>query len=281
MYYAVDVIIAEIPRFLFGAIRFTVAGGLLLGWCVMRGEKIWNPPLIRKSFVSGLFLIFIDLVVIMLALKYVSSSLVAIIASSTALWIMALDFREWKTNFRQPFFAAGIILGFFGVLMLYVEQLQPDIIDSNGAVGVIILITGCISWALGTLYAKYRSGKEENVNDFGGTAWQMLLASLLFWICSLGSGEISATDFSSVSATAWYSLIYLITLGTVFAYSAYVWLLKVRPAGEVATHAYVNPFVAVALGVMLGGEHVTILQIIGLCLILASITMIGKRQKTS
>jgi len=276
-YYAIDIVIRDLPRFLFGAIRFTVAGALMLGWCFCRGEKVFRLNLICKSFITGLLLIFVDMVVIMLALRYLSSSLVAIIASSTAIWIMAMDVPEWKKNFRNPWFVTGIITGFFGVLMLYVEQLQPDSLGNNGSIGVVILIFGCISWALGTLYAKYRSSKEEEINDFGGTAWQMLIAGVIFWVFSFGNGEIAATDFSAVSATTWYSLIYLITLGAVFAYSAYVWLLKVRPASEVGTHAYVNPFVAVFLGITFGNEHVTILQIVGLIIILASVALIGKK----
>lgn len=114
--------------------------------------------------------------VIMLAQRYVSSSLVAIVASSTAIWIMLLDVPYWKKNFRSPAVVAGILAGFAGVGMLYMEQLASD---ASAAVhreyGCLILIGGCISWALGTLYAKYRSSETEEVNAFAGAAWQMIL----------------------------------------------------------------------------------------------------------
>lgn len=218
--------------------------------------------------------------VVMLAQKYVSSSLVAIIASSTAIWIMAFDAPMWKKNFRNPGVIAGLVIGFLGVMMLYIEQFTTDIqLGEHREYGVLLLIVGCISWALGTLYAKYRSSGEEKVNAFAGSAWQMLFASAAFWICATISGNITDTNLHAVSNTSWLSLTYLIVFGSILAYSAYVWLLKVRPATEVATHAYVNPFVAVFLGMTLGNEDVTWIQLTGLIIILLSVMMINHRKK--
>ena len=90
-YYFIGVALEGFPTFLLGALRFSVAGMLLLALCRMRGEQVFRPTLIRRSAVSGIVLLFIDMAVIMLAQRYVSSSLVAIVASSTAIWIMLLD----------------------------------------------------------------------------------------------------------------------------------------------------------------------------------------------
>ncbi len=281
-YYFIGVALKGLPAFLLGAFRFTTAGLLLLAWCYYRGEPVFKKSLIKKSAVSGIVLLFIDMAVVMLAQKYVSSSLVAIIASSTAIWIMALDAPMWKRNFRSPGVILGIVVGFLGVMMLYVEQFSFD--NQPGEhreYGVLLLIFGCISWALGTLYAKYRSSGEEEVNAFAGSAWQMLFASAAFWICAVISGDLVNTDLGAVPATSWLSLGYLIIFGSIMAYSAYVWLLKVRPATEVGTHAYVNPFVAVFLGMTFGNENVTWIQIAGLIVILLSVMLINKRKKTA
>jgi drug/metabolite transporter (DMT)-like permease len=278
-YYFIGVALKGFPPFLLGAIRFTVAGLLLLGWCHFRGEPVFNKRLIRKSAVSGIVLLFIDMAVVMLAQQYLSSSLVAIIASSTAIWIMALDAPMWKQNFRNVATLAGILIGFAGVIMLYIEQLNPDTMNEHGEYGVLILVFGCISWALGTLYAKYRSSGAEEVNAFAGSAWQMLFASAMFWICSLICGDMHKVDFAEIPVSAWFSLAYLIIFGSLMAYSAYVWLLKVRPATEVGTHAYVNPFVAVFIGMTFGRENVTLIQIVGLIAILLSVMLTGKKKK--
>ena len=277
-YYFIGVALKGLPPFLLGAFRFTAAGLLLLAWCRYRGEPIFKKNLIKKSAISGIVLLFIDMAVVMLAQKYVSSSLVAIIASSTAIWIMALDAPMWKKNFRNPAVIFGIVIGFLGVMMLYIEQFNYDhTSDEHREYGVLLLFVGCISWALGTLYAKYCSSGEEEVNAFAGSAWQMLFASVAFWICTAINGDVTNTDLNAVPITSWLSLAYLIVFGSFMAYSAYVWLLKMRPATEVATHAYVNPFIAVFMGITIGYEDVTYIQLVGLVIILLSVMLVNRK----
>lgn len=218
--------------------------------------------------------------VVMLAQRYVSSSLVAVVASFTAIWIMALDAPMWKYTFRSKCILAGILMGFAGVGLLYAEQLEMTVtVHDHSEYGILLLVAGCISWALGTLYTKYRSSDTEPANAFAGSAWQMLFADMMFWICTLGNGEFSPTGFSTVPLYAWLSLAYLILFGSLMAYSAYVWLLKIRPTTEVGTHAYVNPVVAVVIGGGLGGEQITGIQLLGLVIILGSVMLVNKKER--
>lgn len=276
-YFFIGVALRGMPPFLLGALRFSAAGLILLAACFFRGEPVFNKNLIRKSAVSGIVLLFVDMAVVMLAQRWLSSSLVAILAASTAIWILALDAPMWKRNFRNPATVAGIVLGFLGVLMLYIEQFELSSDSNQTQYGVILMIIGCVSWALGTLYTKYRSGKSEEVYAFAGSAWQMLFASAAFWIGSLVTGDMR-THLPAVPAASWWSLGYLVIFGSILAYSAYIWLLKVRPATEVATHAYVNPLIAVFLGVTFAHEKVTWVQIAGLVVILLSVVLVSKRK---
>lgn len=278
-YFFIGMALKDFPPFLLGALRFSIAGIILLGICHLRGEQIFRKSLVIRSAVSGVVLLFIDMAVVMLAQRYVTSSFVAIIASSTALWILLLDAPMWKSNFRNVFTLAGFIIGFGGVAMLYAEQFDIDGLSPHSGRGFILLIFGCISWALGTLYAKYRSSREEKVNAFAGSAWQMLFAGGMFWMCSLFNKDLMNVSLSGVSIASWLSLVYLILFGSLLAYSAYVWLLKVRPAAEVGTHAYVNPFIAVLLGVFIGSEKVTLIQMSGLLLILLGVMLIGRKHR--
>ena len=284
-YYFIGVALEGFPTFLLGALRFFFAGGMLLLLCWLHGEPVLRPVLIRLSAVSGIVLLFVDMAVIMLAQRYVSSSLVAIVASSTAIWIMLFDVPMWKTNFRRVATVAGVVLGFVGVGMLYVEQLSLEHDpQQHHEYGILILIAGCISWALGTLYAKYRSSVVESEDCFAGSAWQMLFAGVMFLLCATFAGDFTTVDFHAVPLSSWLSLFYLILFGSLLAYSAYVWLLKVRPATEVATHAYVNPVVAVVLGAGFGGEEVTGVQLCGLAVILLSVMLVNRKsteQKSS
>ncbi|WP_295434720.1 EamA family transporter [uncultured Prevotella sp.] len=277
-YYFIGVCLRDFPPFVLGTLRFVVAGTILLVACKMRGELLFRRGLILKSAVCGIILLFVDQGVIMFAQRYVSSSLVAIMASSTAVWIMLLDVPQWRRNFRSVSTVAGIVLGFIGVAMLYLEQLnmqRPG--GSHYEYGVLLLIGGCISWACGTLYSKYHIRDNGDEGGLASSAWQMLGSGLVFALCAGLSGDFSRLQLSTVSSVSWLSLSYLIVFGSMMAYTAYIWLLRVRPATEVATHAYVNPIVAVVIGAGLGHEDVTLIQLSGLAVILISVMMVNRK----
>lgn len=280
-YYFIGVALKGLPPFLLGGLRFGAAGLLLLAFGHARGEHVFRGGLVRKSAISGIVLLFIDMAVIMLAQQYLSSSLVAILAASTILWITVLDAPMWRANFRNPAVVIGIVTGFLGVALLFMEQLFHSHQNIHHEYGVILLVIGCISWAMGTLYAKYKSCTEETVNNVAGAAWQMLVAGGMFWLCSFAGREMNEITWSAIPASAWLALAYLVFFGSILAYTSYIWLLKVRPATEVGTHAYVNPLVAIVLGAALGGETISCLQTAGLCIILSSIALIEKHPKTT
>jgi len=135
----------------------------------------------------------------------------------------------------------------------------------------MILVTfAAISWAGGSLYSKYYSADSSALVN---TTWQMLAAAIAFSIGSLATGE--QINFGLVNIEAWWALIYLVVFGSIAGFSAYVWLLKVRSATQVSTYAYVNPVVAVLLGVFFADEHISGLQILGLTVILISVMLIN------
>lgn len=277
-YYFIGVCLRDFPPFVLGTLRFVVAGTILLVACKVRGELLFRRGLILKAAVCGIVLLFVDQGVIMFAQRYVSSSLVAIMASSTAVWIMLLDVPQWRRNFRSVSTVSGIVLGFIGVAMLYLEQLnmqRPG--GSHYEYGVLLLIGGCISWACGTLYSKYHIRDNGDEGGLASSAWQMLGAGIVFALCAGLSGDFSRLQLSAVSSVSWLSLSYLIVFGSMMAYTAYIWLLRVRPATEVATHAYVNPVVAVVIGAGLGHENVTLIQLAGLAVILISVMMVNRK----
>jgi drug/metabolite transporter (DMT)-like permease len=139
-------------------------------------------------------------------------------------------------------------------------------------IALIVLVIGSISWAAGSLYSKYRSeGNSNSVN----AGWQMLAAGVCFIPASLISGEWSHLWWHEVPLSSWLAIGYLVTMGSLAGYSAFVWLLQVRPATQVSTHAYVNPVVAVLLGVLFAGERLSFIQLLGLMVILASVLLIN------
>jgi len=273
-YFFIQIAVHDIPPFLMGAIRFLAAGILMLTWCLIKREKILNPQGIKTAVLTGILLLFIGNGAVIWAEQSIASSLVAVLVSSAPLWFVLLDKPKWKENLSNRTTILGLIIGFIGVVLLFSEQTGKALGNQGGStkiIGLVVLIIGAISWAGGSLYSKYNSTGSAIVN----TTWQMLVGGLTFLIASLFSDEWTTFEWTTVGRDAWLSMLYLIFMGSLAAYSAYVWLLEVRPATQVSTYAYVNPVVAVLLGVFFAGEHMSFLQLLGLAVILTSVLLIN------
>lgn len=286
-YFFIQKTIQDIPPLLMGAIRFAASGLILMLWCVYKKEKLFNWQHMKPALISGLLLLFIGNGAVIWAEKILPSSLVAVLVSAAPIWFVLLDKPKWKENLTSKNILIGLLVGFIGVILLFSEKVSEAFSAKGNAaevLGLAVLVIGSISWAGGSLYSKYKAKSSAIVN----TTWQMLAASTAFLIFSFTGNEWSGFALSKVSTGAWLSVIYLITMGSLAGYSAYVWLLQVRPATQVSTYAYVNPVVAVLLGVFFAGEQMSFIQLIGLAIILTSVLLINlakqrkeKRQTTT
>ncbi len=273
-YFFIQMGVEHIPPFLMGALRFVIAGLLLMIWCFIKKEKLFNIQQIKYASVTGIFLLFVGTGAVIWAEKTIPSSLVAVLVASQAIWLVLFDKRNWKENFNNKSTIIGLIIGFLGVILLFSESAGEAIKgrgDWTNIVSLIVLIIGTISWTAGSIYSKYHSFGSTIVNS----SWQMIAAGLVFLVVSLFAGEMRGFDWTAVPAASWWAVIYLIVMGSLAGFSAYVFLLKVRPVSQVGTHVYVNPVVAVLLGVLIAGEKMTLLQVIGLTVILASVLLIN------
>ncbi|MCZ4245902.1 EamA family transporter [Pedobacter punctiformis] len=273
-YFFIRISVHSIPPFMLGALRFTTAGLIMLVWCIIKREKIWVIKDIKQSGISGLMILFGANGSLIWAEQMVPSAVAAILVSAAPVWFVLLDVSNWRVNFKNTSTILGLIIGFLGVLLLFGEQFSNSL-KGGGAENLpamMVIILGSMLWAGGSLYSKYKaSGSSATVN----TTWQMLIAGIAFIPVSLIAGEPEHFDPSSVPAEAWYSLIYLIIFGSIVAFSAYVWLLKVKSATQVSTYAYVNPVIALLLGVLIANEEISWLQAGGLFVILASVLLIN------
>lgn len=271
--------LAGFEPFLLGAVRFILAGGLLLSWCYYKGYRLFDPSTIIRAGFTGLLLLFVDNGIIIWVEQFLPSGLVAIMSASAAIWFIILDKPQWKKNFGSLPIIAGLFMGFFGVVMLFGDQVANAMDASErqkNLGGMLLLIIGAIAWTAGSLYSKY-SGKRKKATDNSlvNTGWQMFAAGTVFGITALARGEVSRFQFADVPASAWWSIGYLICFGSIIAYSSYIWLLQVRSATQVSTHTYINPIVAVLLGVFFAGETVTSAQLTGLVVILLSVLLVN------
>lgn len=230
---------------------------------------------IKHAAVGGVLMLFVGNGAVIWVEQYMPSAMVAILISSSPIWFVVLDRPKWAENFRSKSIIAGLIIGFAGVVLLFGEKIFGSFSAGGSKIelgGMALLVIGSMAWAGGSLYAKYKpSTGSATVN----TAWQMLMAGIAFIPGSFLRNELQGLQWQNIPTDAWLSLLYLIFFGSIVAFSAYVWLLKVRSATQVSTYAYVNPVVAVLLGVFFANENISVLQVIGLAIILGSVLIIN------
>jgi drug/metabolite transporter (DMT)-like permease len=274
-YFFIQRALAGFPPFILGAFRFIVAGLLMLGWSVMQGENVFSWKAMKPAIITGLLLLLVGNGVVIWVEQFLPSAMVAIMVSMSPLWFVLLDKPKWSENLTNKSTIVGLLIGFAGVVLLFSEKIMVSMSSMNStrdlfAMGLVVI--GSMAWAGGSLYSKYNSvSQSATVNS----TWQMLAAGVAFIPGAFFSGEVSRFDIASVPSDAWLATGYLIAFGSIAGFSAYVWLLKVQPATKVSTYAYVNPVVAVILGVFFAKESITPLQISGLIVILASVLLIN------
>ncbi|RQO75392.1 EamA family transporter [Pedobacter sp. KBW06] len=275
-YFFIQKALAGFPPFILGTFRFLVAGALLMMWCRFKGEQIFDKKNIKYAAISGFLMLGVGNGIVIWVEQFIPSGLVAIMVASAAIWFVILDKPKWKENLSSRSTIAGLIIGFIGVILLFGEQIIHSLNTSQSnmqILGMALLMIGPIAWAGGSLFSKYKSDPKSSVAV--NTAWQMIAAGIAFIPGSFLSSEFKGFHWESIPMDAWLSIGYLIIFGSIAAFSAYVWLLTVRPATQVSTYAYVNPVVAVLLSVCFTNEKVTLIQILGLVVILASVLLIN------
>jgi drug/metabolite transporter (DMT)-like permease len=272
-YLAIMLGIKTIPPFLLAAVRFLLAGILLYGWCRFKGEG--NPDFgsIQKISLSGVLLLFIGNSGLVWAEQYLPSGFAAIIVAATPLWFVILDKRQWNFHFTNKQIIVGLLIGFAGIVSLFAGKGHFDFSgDSHKLIAFFVLVVGSISWATGSLYAKYA---KINASTSMKAAIQMIAAGAVSILVSLLSGETSHFHWQQVSTESMLAVLYLVSFGSLIGYMSFIFLMSVRPPSLVGTYAYVNPIVAVFLGWLILHEPIGIRELIALVIIVTGVIIVN------
>jgi drug/metabolite transporter (DMT)-like permease len=262
------------PPFMLTGIRFLLAGSLLLTWCWMRKEPIPGFQSIAKNSLSGILMLAGGTGSVIWAEQHISSGLAAILIATEPFWFIALDRQLWRTYFSNKWILIGLGLGLAGFLVLFCWPNEAEAAASNqlDMVGVLAVLFGAVSWVIGSLYTKYRATVDST---WVNSSFQLLAAGIFCLLLSMFFQEWNGFSFAAISVKAWLALVYMALMGSIVAYTAYIWLLTVRPPAVVGTHTYVNPLVAVVLGWVFAGEPVLMSQIISLVAILGGVLLVS------
>lgn len=269
-YLAIRIAVESMPAFLMAGIRFVVAGTITFAILRVRGVSLPTRGQWRSAAIIAAFLLVGGNGLVTWSEKQVPSSIAALVVATMPLWMTLFDwllFRGVKPG-RQT--AVGLLLGFVGIALLVgPEQIRGT--ASFDLLSLLVLMAAPILWSLGSLYS-CRVSLPENI--FMTTAMEMLAGGGLLLLAGLITGEASQLEVAAITGQSLWALLYLILFGSIVAYTAYVWLLKMVQPARVATYTYINPIVAVALGWFILREPVTPLMLAAMVIIVLAVILI-------
>ncbi len=246
---ALAIVVRDLPPLLAMSARHLVAGGLLLAYALPRGDRRADSigrRQIGAAFIFGGLLFLFGHGSLAWGQQTVPAGVAALLAGSIPIWMALLDRLAFGRRLHASAYL-GFVLGFVGLAFLF----DPFGAGSVDRVGALAIVGGALAWALGSLYSR---GAPLPRRPIVAAGLGSLCGGLLLVLASVATGELGD---AVVSTDAVLGLVYLIVVGSVVGFTAYVWLLRVAPTSLVATYAYVNPVVAVILGWALLGEEVT------------------------
>jgi drug/metabolite transporter (DMT)-like permease len=254
-----------LPPLLLAGTRFLTAGAVLYAAVRLSAAAAVRPT--RRHWaaaaLTGTPLLVLGNGGVVWAQQRVASGIAALLVATVPLWIAALDRVAFGRRLDRRSLV-GLVLGFAGIATL---------VDVGGGgadtLGSVVLVLAALGWASGTLLAR---GTALPPQPLLAAAMQMLAGGTILTVGAAATGELA--DIGSVSARSFAGWAYLVVFGSIVAFSAYGWLLRVAPTGLVATYAFVNPVVAVVLGWLLLGESVGLRELVAGSVIVAAVALI-------
>ncbi len=267
---AIRVGVREVPPFLLAAIRFLIAGLVLYGWLIARGERSPTRRQWLSAIILAILIFVIDYGLLFWAEQRVPSGISAVMMATIPAFMALSEIIFLRTKKLTVRLALALLVGIAGVALLMSNSL-----NLGGAPiyfpGAIALIIASIGWSIASVLTRKLPLPESKLMSSGS---QMLAGGILLAVTAAALGEFHHFHPAAVSREAWLALLYLIVAGSIIAFTTYLWLIHHESPTKVGTYAYVNPVVAVLIGYFLGGEALGLRTILGALFVLVSVVVI-------
>jgi drug/metabolite transporter (DMT)-like permease len=272
-YLTIAFAIETIPPFLMAGTRFLCAGIIMYACARFAGAPPPAGVTWRSALIIGGCLLLGGNGGVTISEKWVPTGLASLIVATVPIDIALLGWITGTARRPSPFVWVGLSGGFAGVGLLIGPALatRSPSPSNHFALGMLILLFGSFIWSAGSLYS-IRSKSSPSL--FLAAGQQMICGGGLLFLFGLALGETRSFHFHDLRATSVYAFIYLVLIGALIGYTAYFWLLRHCEPAKVATYAYVNPIVAVILGMFFHGETLTVRTILAASLIIASVAIV-------
>ncbi len=271
-YLAIRFAVETIPPFLMAASRFLVAGMFLYLWRRLAGDPAPRKIEWRSAAVIGLLLLVVANGLVSWSEQYVASGIAALLVASAPLWMVLIDALRPGGIRPNGLTAAGVLVGFGGVVLLVEPWYLFSQHSSTSSLGVIVLLISALSWSIGSLYSR---GAQLPKSPLLGTGMEMLAGGLGLLLVGSLVGEWQQFHLSAISTRSLWSLAYLVVFGSLVGFAAYTWLLRNAPTPLVSTYAYVNPLVAIMVGSLFASEPLTPRILASALVVVSSVVLIN------
>ena len=267
-YLAIRIGVTEIPPFFMAGVRYLITGAILYPLVRARGGERPSRQQWAAALLLGALLPAAGNGFLTWAEQTVPSGIAALLVTTVSLWMVILEWVRPGGTAPTARTSAGLLLGFGGILLLVAPWQSTGRVNLMGA-GV--LMTGSLCWATGSIASRHL---QQPRIPLLGTAMQSLCGGIILFVFGCLTGEVSRVHVGAITHRGWLALAYLTVFGSLIGYSAYVWLLHAAPPARVATYAYVNPVIAILLGWMFAGEHLTPRILIATAVIIVGVVMV-------
>lgn len=271
-YLAIRIAVETMPPFAMAGMRFIFAGALLYGWQRWRGAPAPQRIHWRSALIIGALLLVGGNGGVTWAEQEIPSGLAALIIATVPIWIVVFGVLRPGAPRPNRRTLAGVLLGMAGIALL----IRPSDLAATGqeirAISYVALLLSPVLWSIGSLYSR---GAELPQAQLLGVGMEMLAGGVLLLLLATVTGEWAALDLAAISLRSTAAFLYLIFIGAIIGFTAYIWLLKNTTPTNATTYAYVNPVVAVFLGWAVLGEPVTPAMLAAMAIIIFSVALIS------
>lgn len=275
-YLGIRFAIETIPPFLLSAVRFSVAGLILLTVAKVRGAPNATPPQFRTAAIVG-SLLMLGNALVGVAEERIPSGVAALLVAMSPLFMVLL---EWlRPGGRKPtlLVVIGLLVGLGGVGAL----VGPGSFGGGGRIDLLgagTILFGCLAWSSGSIYSRHAPRPSSALMM---TALQMLVGGVFVGLIGVVRGELATFHPAAVSMRSILAWAYLLIFGSLIAFTAYVYILRVSTPARVATYAYVNPVVAVILGWLIADEGISARMVVSAAIIITGVALITVAESRS
>ncbi|MEO7167996.1 MAG: EamA family transporter, partial [Chthoniobacterales bacterium] len=272
-YLGIRFAIESMPPLLMAGTRFFLAGVIMYLIALWQGAPRSSFAEWRTAFLVGACLLFFGNGSVTIAEQWVPSGLASLLVATVPIYIALLAWLTGAAPRPRPLVLLGLAGGFAGVGILVGPALTKPPINAAGhaGLGMLILLFGALLWSIGSLYSRRA---RNSTSPLLSSAQTMLCGGALMIIAGLARGETRGFSFSQVTAVSLGAYIYLILIGAIVGYTAYIWLLRHCDPSKVATYAYVNPVVAVILGAFFASETLSVRTAVAAAVIIGSVAIV-------